>query len=89
MFKSNSSTINFEEIRMIIYNDLLSTMEDNYEYYKNYKLDVSLEQDFIKREKMTPDTIYVVIKFSQATVNYGQTTLPVTITALSISSCFI
>ena len=75
--------INYEEIFNIIKNNFLSVMKDNEAYYDGYKVIMGVEQQFIKQKDMEPGAIYIVVKYGQASVEFGQSVLPVTITAIS------
>ena len=75
--------INYEEIKGIVKNNLLEVMEENYNFFKDYNIEVELEQHFLKNTKVNPKTIYIVIRFGQASVSFGQTVLPVSIIALT------
>lgn len=74
----------------IDYNNILNTIKTElYEiingdsFYANHDFLVTLEQQFIKTRQMQPNRIYIVVKISSASVNYGQTVLPVTIQVVS------
>lgn len=73
-------------IIQMIRNQLTELMEENYNLYKDYDVKIAKEQDFDKHMKngqIKAKTIYVVIKFGGASINFGQTVLPVTFTVLS------
>ena len=72
-------------IIQMIKGQLVELMEENYNFYKEYTVKISKEQDFDKHVKngLTPKTIFVVVKFGGASINFGQTVLPVTFTVLS------
>ena len=75
--------INYDEIKGMIKNNLLETMEDSYNFYQGYNIEVEIEQQFLKKAKIDPNTIYIVIRFGKAAVSFGQTVLPLTMTAIS------
>lgn len=75
--------INYDEIKNMIKNNLIETMEDNYNFYQEYNVEVEVEQQFIKKGKINPNTIYIVIRFGKAAVSFGQTVVPITMTAIS------
>lgn len=50
---------------------------------KNLKLALSNEQQFAKLSDKSKDTIYIVVKFLEGTLNYQEKLLPFTITAIS------
>lgn len=76
--------IDYDEIVNIVQNQLIQVMNQDIPYYKGYTLVVTKEQQFIKKKyKDDPKTICIVLKFGGATVNYFQSVLPCTITALS------
>lgn len=77
--------LNYDEILTLIHGQLLEYMNapGNYERFKDYKITMSREQQFMKMKDKDPNAIYIVIKFGSADVVFGQTVLPVTIIALS------
>lgn len=77
--------LNYDEILTLIHGQLLEYMNapGNYERFKDYKIIMSREQQFMKMKDKDPNAIYIVIKFGSADVVFGQTVLPVTIIALS------
>lgn len=77
--------LNYDEILTLIHGQLLEYMNapGNYERFKDYKIIMSREQQFMKMKDKDPNAIYIVIKFGSADVVFGQTVLPVTIVALS------
>lgn len=77
--------LNYDEIMALIQGQLLEYMnsEGNYERFKDYKIFLSREQQFMKVKDKDPNAIYIVVKFGSADVVFGQTVLPATITALS------
>lgn len=77
--------LNYDEILTLIHGQLLEYMNapGNYERFKDYKIIMSREQQFMKMKDKDPNAIYIVIKFGAADVVFGQTVLPVTIIALS------
>ena len=79
----NVENIQYTEILEIVRNQMYDLMEENLNYYKDYEVIISLEQEFIKLKNKKPNAIYMVIKFSAAEVTFGQTVLPFTLTALS------
>ena len=80
-----SEELQYDEVVRIIKEQLVAVMEDNYNIYKNYDVIIAKEQEFDKHTKLglKPKTIYVVVKFGGATINFGQTVLPVTLTVMS------
>ena len=77
--------LNYDEILTLIHGQLLEYMNapGNYERFKDYKIIMSREQQFMKMKDKDPNAIYIVLKFGSADVVFGQTVLPVTIVALS------
>lgn len=77
--------LNYDEILTLIQGQLLEYMNapGNYERFKDYKIILSREQQFMKVKDKDPNAIYIVLKFGAADVVFGQTVLPVTIIALS------
>lgn len=75
--------INYDNIMKEIKNQLMTVIEEDYTYFKNYKFVISSEQQFIKDSDIDPNNIFIVVRFLPASVNMGQIVLPMTITALS------
>lgn len=75
--------IDYDNILKEVKNQLITIMEEDYSYYKNYKFIISSEQQFIKDEDLVPNNIFIVVRFLPATVHMGQIVLPMTITAMS------
>lgn len=74
----------------IDYNGILNEIKtelydiiNNDSFYANHDFLITLEQQFIKTRQMQPNHIYIVVKISSASVNYGQTILPVSIQVIS------
>ena len=79
----NINDINYDEILHLIKNQLLSIMDDNYSYYKDYKIYISQEQFYVKPSQQDPKAIYVILRFSPVSVHFGQTVLPAQIIVIS------
>ena len=75
--------IKYNDILLLIKNELIETMEEKYEYYKNYEIVVAPEQEFIKIGNINPNAIYIVISFGVTEVAFGQISLPISIRAMS------
>ena len=82
MLKSDT-TFNADEILMIIQDELMTVMENNGYNEMGYDIKISLERQFVRREEFNPKTIYVVVKFGESELNYGQLVAPFTITAIT------
>lgn len=59
------------------------TMGSDEEFYEGYEIILSREQQFVKDKERKKGAIYIVVKFLPATLNFGQTVVPITITAVS------
>lgn len=77
--------VTYDEILLLIKNELIETMEDKYDYFKNYEFVIDLEQNFIKNYDRENDNhkIFIVLSFGATAVTHGQIVLPVTFKALS------
>lgn len=53
------------------------------DYYKGYDVEIADEQYYNKSVKNVPGRIYIVVKFGEATLNFGQIVFPITIQAIS------
>lgn len=72
-----------DDILHTISNQLADIINNDYDYYNGYPIEVVDEQLFNKIEKNIPGKIYIVIKFLEATLNFGQIVFPITIQAMS------
>lgn len=72
-----------QEILQIVKNGLLEVMDEDYDYYKDYKVYLSLEKEFIKEKQKDPKAIYVVLKMGNTSINFGQTVLPIDLVVMS------
>lgn len=81
----SDNIIQKEEIVNLIRSELTTVMEENYNLYKDYNVIIAVEQEFDKHAKngLKDKNIYIVLKFGAASINYGQTVLPVSFTVLS------
>lgn len=80
--KNNINKIDYDEIVSIIRNELIEVMNASYNVYKDYEVVLSSEQQFIKTPNLNVKAIYVVVKFGAATVTFGQSVLPVTLSVM-------
>lgn len=73
------------EIINIIKTEIADIMNDeNRKYfYDGYNIDISEEQQFFKNNKRNPGTIYIVVKFSSGSIDFGQVNLPISIQAIA------
>lgn len=82
--------IDYREVIEMIKNEIYAVIQDNIENgdgaYEDLNILISNEQFFIKKREegeLSPNTIYIVVKFMSAAVDYGVTVLPVSIIAIS------
>lgn len=77
--------LNYDEIMALIQGQLVEHMNSDgyFEKYNGLKLVIAKEQQYMKIKDKDPNAIYIVVQFGAADVLFGQTVLPVTITALS------
>lgn len=79
-----SRMYNTDEVLQLIEEQFTEIMRDDYEYYKKYQIILSNEQYYISPEdRKETNTIYIVVKFLPAEINYNQNVIPVTIQAVS------
>lgn len=79
-----SKMYNVDSIMELVEKQFIELMRDEYEYYQNYKIILSNEQYYVSPEdRQETNTIYIVIKFLPAEINYNQNVVPITITAVS------
>lgn len=73
---------NIETIMGIIKDQFLEVMSSDPDYYKEYDIILSNEQQYIKNRDKKPNGIYIVVKFIPGSLNFGQNVIPVNINAL-------
>ena len=66
-----------------ISNQLADIINNDYDYYCDYSIEVTDEQQFSKIELNSSNKIYIVVKFLEASLNFGQIVFPITIQAMS------
>lgn len=59
------------------------TMQDDIDFYENYKVIVTSELQYNKLKNKEKNTLYMVVRFLPASLNFGQKLMPITITAIS------
>lgn len=81
-----NTKINYQNITDLIFTEF-STIINNNPKYKDITLFVDNEQEFIHREKIdNPQSLYVVVKFGEATVNFGSSILPITLLVFGLGN---
>jgi hypothetical protein len=75
--------INVETIMNLLTKEILEIMHSDEEYYSQFTVILSNEQQFVKTADRKSGNIYIVVKFMEATLNFGQSVLPITISAVS------
>lgn len=75
--------IDVEKILDLLENELGNVMAEDEEYYSGLRFVLSNEQQYVKEDKRQKNTLYIVVKFMPATINFGQVVLPITVTAVS------
>lgn len=78
--------IKYNDILLLIRNEIIETMEDNYHYYKEYDVVIAPEQEFIKQAQKDPKKIYIVVTFGATAVTFGQIVLPISFRVMSESN---
>lgn len=74
----NNVVINYAEVLALLETELLTIKASDDEFSK-ISIIVGDEQAFIKEKDQKPDAIYIVVKFGQASINFGQSVLPITL----------
>lgn len=76
--------IDEQEILNLIATQLNKVIKNNEEVFDGYNFTISNELQFIKeKKKNNPKQIFIVVKFLQATINYGQVLMPILINAIA------
>ena len=72
-----------EEIIELLAMQFGKVMRGDEEYYSPYRVLISNEQQYIKTKDRDKNAIYIVVRFLPASLNFGQTVLPITINAIA------
>ena len=73
-----------EKILDIIEKQFKFVMGEDPDYYEKYDIFLKNEQTYIDDyNRLSPNNIYMVVKFLPAEINYNQNIIPITITAIS------
>lgn len=71
-----------DKILDIIQSQFLAVMASDPEYYGQYKIILSNEQQYVKIKDRNTKAIYIVVKFVPGSLNFGQNVIPVNFNAL-------
>lgn len=71
-----------DKIMNIIKDQFIQVMSSDPNYYKQYNIILSNEQQYIKTKDRNVNSIYIVIKFIPGSINFGQNIIPININAL-------
>lgn len=74
--------IDVNKIMEIITEQFVSVMDQDPDFYSDYNIILSNEQQYVKNRERDVNAIYIVVKFMPATLNFGQSVLPITINAM-------
>lgn len=66
----------------VILNDFKNTYPDD-DVFQNMSIQISTEQAFFKEKSLKPETIYIIIKYLQSSIEFKQKTQPIQLFALS------
>ena len=72
-----------EEVMELLTKQFAEVMSKDSEFYENYHIYLSNEQQYVKEKNREKGAIYIVVKFLPASLNFGQTILPITINAMA------
>lgn len=72
-----------EKIMELLTKQFAEIMAKDSEFYGNYHIYLSNEQQYVKEKNREKDAIYIIVKFLPASLNFGQTILPITINAMA------
>ena len=78
----------FNTVLDLITAEIQAVVNANKDFYKGYDIFVSSELIYAKKKEYHPKTIYINVKFLEASLYYGQTNLPVTLNILSEQNSF-
>ena len=71
------------QIFELIKRQFFKIMQGDVDYYKNYNIVLSNEQQYVKDEERQSNTIYIVVKFLPSSLLFGQYVQNITIDAVS------
>lgn len=71
------------QILNIITSEIAEIMNSKPEYYGEYSVEISEEQQYYKMNRQDPGKIYIVVKFLDAPLNFEQIIMPINIQAIS------
>lgn len=71
-----------DKIMNIIQKQFLEVMSSDVDYYKQYNIILSNEQQYVKSKDRNVNNIYIVVKFIPGSLNFGQNVVPININAL-------
>lgn len=71
-----------DRMMAIIQKQFLEVMSRDVDFYSQYKIILSNEQQYVKNNERNPKNIYIVVKFMPGTMNFGQYLYPVNFNAL-------
>lgn len=71
-----------DKIMDIIKQQFVAIMNGDPEFYGQYKIILSNEQQYVKAKDRDPDAIYITVKFLAGPPNFGQLLIPVNFNAL-------
>ena len=66
-----------EEVMELLTKQFAEVMTKDSEFYENYHIYLSNEQQYVKEKNREKGAIYIVVKFLPASLNFGQTILPI------------
>lgn len=72
------------ELLELLKTEFVEVMNSDYDYYKKYNIVLSNEQQYVKNIDRSPNKIYIVVKFLEATLFYGQIVQPININAIGV-----
>lgn len=74
--------IETSKIMEILQEELEDIMSSDSDFYGQYRIILTNEQQFVKEVDREANAIYLVVKFMSTSVNYGQIVMPITLNAV-------
>ena len=71
-----------KDVMDILEEELATIMGKDPDFYSKFNIVLSNEQQYVKMTERKPRTIYIVVKFLSAQLNFGYTNLPININAV-------
>lgn len=83
MSNISKNLIDVEKIIDLLEQQFGEVLAEDEDYFSETRFVLSNEQQYVKKKDRAQNTIYIVVKFMPASINFGQVVLPFTLSAVS------